>query len=358
MSKSITFVHLWNNYSGSPNVLNTVVGGLTDRGYKTTVISSFNNDGFLSDVNCSKRINVKYEYKRNIVLRLLGFLRFQLIAAYAISKTNKSEIIYINTIQPFLPALVAKLRRQKIIYHIHEAYPEKSYFQSFLFFVVNRTSSRIICVSNYVKDELDKSVMDKATVVYNSLDNSFLSGMMAGNTGDSNQHILMISSARIYKGVLEFCELAKRLPQYNFTLVCDTDKNEIRNLFGEYLSIKNLDIYPTQKNVHPFYAKAHLILNLSNPKQIIETFGLTILEGMAYGIPAIVPTVGGISELVNEGTDGYHIDVSNMDMLEEKIKMLLENSEFYSTISRNALKKSTYFKSDKQLGEIEKIVRN
>ena len=146
MSKSITFVHLWNNYSGSPNVLNTVVGGLTDRGYKTTVISSFNNDGFLSDVNCSKRINVKYEYKRNIVLRLLGFLRFQLIAAYAISKTNKSEIIYINTIQPFLPALVAKLRRQKIIYHIHEAYPEKSYFQSFLFFVVNRTSYRIICV--------------------------------------------------------------------------------------------------------------------------------------------------------------------------------------------------------------------
>lgn len=356
MKQGVTFVHLWNNYSGSPNVLNTVVGGLTERGYQTTVISSFNNDGFLSDVNCNKKINVQYEFKRNICLRLLGFIRFQLAAASAITKTNKNDVVYINTIQPFLPALVAKLRRQKVIYHIHEAYPNKSLFQRFLFFVINSTSYRIICVSNYVKEKLDKSVVSKASVVYNSLDNSFISCMIARSTEVSKQMVLMISSARIYKGVLEFCELAKRLPQYNFTLVCDTDKNEIRNLFGEYLSIKNLDIYPTQKNVHPFYAKAHLILNLSNTKQIIETFGLTILEGMAYGIPAIVPTVGGISELVDEGLDGYHIDVNNKDMLVEKIKMLLENSELYSTISRNALQKSIYFNSDKQLREIEKMV--
>ena len=356
MGKSITFVHLWNNYSGSPNVLNTVVGGLTDRGYKTTVISSFNNDGFLSDVNCSKRINVKYEFKRNIVLRLLGFLRFQLIAAYAISKTNKSEIIYINTIQPFLPALVAKLRRQKIIYHIHEAYPEKSYFQSFLFFVVNRTSSRIICVSNYVKDELDKSVMDKATVVYNSLDNSFLSGMMAGNTEDSNQHILMISSARVYKGIFEFCELAKRLPQYDFTLACDIEKIEIQKLFSGYLSTKNLSIYPTQKNIHPLYASSNLILNLSNPQQIIETFGLTILEGMAYGLPAIVPTIGGISELVDEGKTGYHVDVNDTIRLVSKISELLENRALYAEMSKNALLKSSSFSRIKQTNEIDIII--
>lgn len=358
MKQGVTFVHLWNNYSGSPNVLKTIVGGLTERGYHTTVISSFNNDGFLSDVKCNKKINVQYEFKRNIGLRLFRFIRFQLEASLAITKTNKSDVVYINTIQPFLPALVAKLRRQKVICHIHEAYPNKSLFQRFLFYIINHSSYRIICVSNYVKDELDKSVVNKASVIYNSLDNSFTSGMIECSAEVTKKMVLMISSARIYKGIFEFCELAKRLPQYDFTLVCDADKNEIHNLFGEYLSIKNLYIYPTQKNIHPYYAASHLILNLSNPKQIIETFGLTILEGMAYGIPAIVPIVGGISELVNEGTDGYHIDVNNMDMLEEKIKMLLENSELYSTISGNALRKSTYFKSEMQLEVIEKIVRS
>jgi len=32
----------------------------------------------------------------------------------------------------------------------------------------------------------------------------------------------------------------------------------------------------------------------------VETFGLTILEGMTYKLPAIVPPVGGVIELVEE----------------------------------------------------------
>ena len=39
---------------------------------------------------------------------------------------------------------------------------------------------------------------------------------------------------------------------------------------------------------------------VDNALKIIETFGLTALEAMAFGLPVIVPTVGGIAEMVEE----------------------------------------------------------
>lgn len=62
------------------------------------------------------------------------------------------------------------------------------------------------------------------------------------------------------------------------------------------------------KNTHPFYQEASIILNLSDVNLWVETFGLTILEGMAYQLPAIVPPVGGVIELVEENKNGFLID--------------------------------------------------
>lgn len=48
---------------------------------------------------------------------------------------------------------------------------------------------------------------------------------------------------------------------------------------------------------------------------MVETFGMTILEAMAYGIPAIVLNVGEPMEIVSDGYNGYCIDVSDVDVV-------------------------------------------
>jgi glycosyltransferase involved in cell wall biosynthesis len=42
-------------------------------------------------------------------------------------------------------------------------------------------------------------------------------------------------------------------------------------------------------------------VNLSDKTQFIETFGMTALETMAAGLPVIVPTEGGIAEMLRDG---------------------------------------------------------
>ena len=99
----------------------------------------------------------------------------------------------------------------------------------------------------------------------------------------------------------------------------NANQSDIDEYFKNEVLPLNLIVYPTQKETHQFYQEASLLLNLSDVNLWVETFGLTILEGMAYGLPAIVPPVGGVVELIEEGKNGYLIDSKNIELVSEKI---------------------------------------
>lgn len=99
-----------------------------------------------------------------------------------------------------------------------------------------------------------------------------------------------------------------------------------------------------------------MIVNLSIPSQIIETFGLTILEGMSYGLPCIVPPVGGVTELVCEGVNGYKVDSRETEELVNKIKLILEDDEKYKKMSNEAIKISKNFSFDVFINKIKLVI--
>ena len=101
-----------------------------------------------------------------------------------------------------------------------------------------------------------------------------------------------------------------------------------------------------------------MLLNLSHPEEWIETFGLVILEAMYYGIPAIVPNVGGPTELVEDGINGYLVDPHNLDDVISKICHLMQNENLYNSFSSFALKKSKQFSETKMVDEIENFILN
>lgn len=101
----------------------------------------------------------------------------------------------------------------------------------------------------------------------------------------------------------------------------------IKEYLGEDIP-GNLHIYPTQKDIHQFLANADLIVNLSDPSGWIETFGMTILEAIAYQIPALVPNVGGPTELVENGVNGYCIDTTNVTEVCKYIKVVFDEDNY------------------------------
>ncbi|MGY9033950.1 MAG: glycosyltransferase, partial [Rhodobacterales bacterium] len=95
-----------------------------------------------------------------------------------------------------------------------------------------------------------------------------------------------------------------------------------------------------------FYARANLVLNLSRVDQWIETFGLTLVEAMTFGIPVIAPPIGGPAEIVTHGREGYCIDSRDGAALRDAVVSLVDAPEIYAIMSLAARSRAKDFTFD------------
>ena len=121
---------------------------------------------------------------------------------------------------------------------------------------------------------------------------------------------------------------------------------------------ENLKIYPRHEDVSTFYNRASLVVSLTNKELAIETFGLTALEAMSAGLPVIVPTVGGIAEMVHDGVNGFKIDVQNLTSIKNSIRNILSNKQLYLSLCNNSLRQSKNYDSNAIVEYILKISNN
>ena len=351
MNKHIICFHLFNDYSGSPQVLKIVLEGLLKKGHQIDLISSTGGalDELLHYNNLHKHF-YHYHFSNNPIVTLF---RYSTIQIYTFMLTfrwlfHKDVVFYINTLLPVGPALAGRIMRKRVVYHYHENAFVKGAFYRVLAAAMQKLAHEIICVSRYQASFLKRK--EGVTVIPNALPQEFIERLIpAPKAAFEQKRVLMLGSLKLYKGPLEFIELAKRMPQFTFELVVN-DTQESINRFMEEHQIKmsnNLIIYPRQNDVVAFYNRAALVLNLSDKKQVVETFGLTALEAMSAGLPVIVPTEGGIAEMVEDGINGYKIDVQELDKIERKIYLIMSDYKLYCRLSSNALKYSKRYNERK-----------
>lgn len=65
-----------------------------------------------------------------------------------------------------------------------------------------------------------------------------------------------------------------------------------------------------------------------------EGMPMSVLEAMAYGIPVIATTVGGIPEIINNGVNGFLIHIGDIIALADKLEILLLNKDFAKQIGQ------------------------
>jgi glycosyltransferase involved in cell wall biosynthesis len=158
--------------------------------------------------------------------------------------------------------------------------------------------------------------------------------------------LLMVASLRDYKGVPELLSLCERLigrGDLRFELVVNDDAPAIDRYFEARRLPGNLRVHPRIADTAPFYAAASVLLNLSRVDQWVETFGLTILEAMAYGLPVIVPPVGGPTELVEDGVEGYRVDSRDVALLERRVLELADDPGLCNRMSAAARERASQF---------------
>ncbi len=354
----ILFIHLLNNYTGSPKVLSQEIKLIQEKNedYEISLLTS-NTEGFLSNINGITYYYNGYKWINNKVLLTFLFFISQIQMFFFILLHSKFDIIYINTVVPFGAALAAKIKNMKIIYHVHEVYINPGFVKKFYSWVMNKCTSKVICVSNYVKDNVN---FKGSVVVYNPAEKTEWPKNLDLYLKQKFERklIFMPTSLKKYKGVFQFVELARLMPDFDFLLLCSTELSEMQKFFSETNLPKNLTLIGKQKSLEKFYREATISMNLSLYDKCIETFGLTVLESFDALVPAVAPNYGGPKEIIQDGINGFLVDSYNLTQICECIQRIISDFRTYKNFALNARKRAEDFCKENFLSGIETILES
>ncbi len=336
--------HLLNDRSGSPQVMHTVVGELRRRGHDVTVVTS-QGEGFLRPDVC-----LSYHFRKGL-RGACAYLFSQLRSAWlALRIGRRYDAVWVNTLLPVGAALGARMARRPVVYHYHEDARTKGRTYRLLERLMRLLASQIVCVSDYQRSLLPADVA--ATVIPNALPPEFAQKLFPRpSEARLRRTVLMISSMKAYKGVYDFVRLSQMMPDVRFCLVLNARTEEI-----DIEPTENLALWPRQTDVSRFYNEASAVVSLTHEAEFVETFGLTALEAMATALPVVVPTKGGIAELVSEGQEGWHISHTDLELMATRLRTLLDDEALYARMSAAAQHTAQRFSVEEQGAQVEKTI--
>lgn len=344
--KTFVFIHLYNDRSGSPKILRDVINIAQKNNIPFYLMTSSNSGGFLSEVKCNK-INIFYGRSTKKIVNMLLFLISQLSLFIKILRFwNSDVVIYVNTMMPISAGIASWLMGKKCIYHIHETSIRPIIFKKLARYVIKKTASIVIYPSKYLMDK-EAFGANKNIVIYNS---TSMQSARADIKNYNQKHfenftVMMACSLKKYKGIDEFIKLAQIIDnkKIKFKLILNADEREIKKYFANSTIPNNITIKRRQINMEDHYLCSDIVLNLSRPNEWIETFGLTIIEAMSFGLVVIAPPVGGPAELITHGKNGFLISSSDIYEIKNIIFKLYFDKNLYNSIATCSFLRSLDF---------------
>lgn len=344
MSPRVLAVHLLNDCSGSTRIFHDALQELSDCGYDFHLLCGNQTNGLLSglDIPTTTITYQRSESSKLYNLFIYLYSQIQLIAAFSkLQRKNHFDLVYVNTLLPFGVLYWAKLIGIPAIQHLHEFGFGGKLLTSFLLLSSRLCAKKRIFVSLYQSQLLSNAALIHDVIIENPISKSILKTSLSSHYNHLHNgyfNVLMVSSYRSYKGVNQFIQLVETLLPHShirFNLLLNESDSKTNKISRQLKSLTNLSIHPRTTDPSQFYRTASLNLNLST-SDWIETFGLTIVESMSFGVPSIVPPRGHPAQLVVHGCNGLVIDSLYIDQLTSTILSLSFDKQTCLTLSKNA----------------------
>ena len=135
--------------------------------------------------------------------------------------------------------------------------------------------------------------------------------------------VLCVARLEPQKNHRLFYDTAKLLPNYAFVW--------IGNTMPMYDHPVNVFFLGTLPSASLYCQKCDVFCLPSN----YEGLPMTIIEAMSYGKPIVSSNVGGVSEIVKDGINGYTLE-NDAKLFAEKIRFIVEDRNVYESMCHNS----------------------
>lgn len=147
-------------------------------------------------------------------------------------------------------------------------------------------------------------------------------------------HLLYVGQLIRGKGVDLLLRAVKWVKEPFILQIVGTGNDEefLQKLSKRYKLQDKVEFIGWTSNVEQYYKEADILIV---PSRWQEPFGLIGLEAFAYRVPAIGFDIGGISEWLQDGVNGYLVPPEDIKMMAEKIDYLIQHKELRESMGQN-----------------------
>ncbi len=149
--------------------------------------------------------------------------------------------------------------------------------------------------------------------------------------------IIHISNFRKVKRIPDIIESFKGISKEidaKLLLVGDgPERLDMEELVMEYGLQDNVIFTGKRDDLPELLAISDIMFHLSEK----EAFGLVLLEALACGLPSVATDVGGIPEVIEDGFNGFLVQVGDICAATEKVLLLLKDDNLRATFRENGL---------------------
>lgn len=311
-------------------------------------------------------INLSRKGSFSVAMAIAGFCR-----------NNNVDIVHAHGATGALAARMASLIpggiRPVTTYHIAITnITDIPFWKKKIFALFDRSTSvvdkKILSVSHAVKEIMIREAFfarNRISVLHSGIDVSRFKNRQRGKVRrelclpDPVTVIGVVARLSEEKGIGYLLEamphVLERYPNLYLLIAGDGPiKDKLKNLSVHMGLEQNVIFLGYRNDIPEFMTDLDLLVMPS----LAEGFPLSLLEGMAVGLPIVATRVGGIPEIITDGREGILVSPSDPLALSNSIIHILEDEPFRKEmIEKDREKVNILFSLEKMLTEMSKIYR-
>ena len=284
-----------------------------------------------------------------------------------IIKSNKIDLIHINTSCTYVGAEAALKCAVPYIWHIREFLEEDQertiWNQSYSTRLFSKADA-IIAISDSLYDKYNKKLnSDNIYKIYNGIAKEKFESIDRAILKNDHINLLMVGSINKSKGqgqAVEACNLLIKDGIKNFKLTLVGKKSEYAESLMNIVNQRKLNKYITfvgpQKNIENYYKNSDILLMCSES----EAFGRVTVEAMMSGCLVIGSNSGCTRELINDGKTGILYKAGDYLDLKNKILYSINNKSNANKLALSGkkymLENMTDFKNARNIHDLYEII--
>ena len=320
--KKILLLHSSNDLYGASKIFLQLIDMFTSKNFNIHVVLP--EKGKLDDYLNKKDITVSYHelgVLRKKYLNPLGLINRLVTNLKAIKflskyiKDHSIDLVYTNTSTILCGGIAAKKNGIPSLFHIHEIPTGNKLYEFFSGKIINRYSSKVLTVSNSVKQHWLKYIDDKKIErIYNGIVFKKTDSLVELERDQEDFVITNVARIIPYKGhgyLIDIAdELIKKSPKFKFLIVGDTlssyvfyeksVKQKVKDLGLE----NNIKFLGFRNDVSSILKQSDLFIH---PAIAPDPLPTVLFESLYNDLPSVATNLGGAIEILDNGNNGLLI---------------------------------------------------